>query len=64
MKVLQLVKTSSGAPWALQQMRELIAAGYEVHAAIPANGTHIPEYEEAGVNLHYIQYNLKRPFAL
>lgn len=63
MKVLQLVKTSSGAPWALQQMRELIAAGYEVHAAIPANGTHIPEYEESGVNLHYIQYNLKRPFA-
>lgn len=61
MRVLQLVKTSSGAPWALQQMQELIAAGYEVHAALPAGGTHIQEYIDAGVHLHYIQYNLKRP---
>lgn len=62
MRVLQLVKTSSGAPWALQQMQELIAAGYEVHAALPAGGTHIQEYKDAGVILHYIQYNLKKPF--
>lgn len=62
MKVLQLVKTSSGAPWALQQMIELLTAGYEVHAALPAGGTHIQEYLDAGIRLHYIQYNLKRPF--
>ncbi len=62
-RILQLVKTSSGAPWALQQMRELIDAGYEVHAALPAGGTHIQEYEDAGVILHYIRYNLKRPIS-
>ena len=63
MRVLQLVKTSSGAPWALQQMRELLDAGFEVHAALPPGGTHIPEYEDAGITLHYINYNLKHPFA-
>lgn len=62
MKVLQLVKTSSGAPWALQQMRELISDGFEVHAALPAGGTHIQEYIDAGVKLHYIQYSFKNPF--
>ena len=62
MKILQFVKTSSGAPWALQQMQELIAAGHEVHAALPASGTHIPEYEAAGVKLHYIQFSLIRLF--
>lgn len=63
MKVLQLVKTSSGAPWALQQMQELLQAGYEVHAALPSGGTHIQEYKDAGIILHYINYNLKRPFS-
>ena len=63
MKVLQLVKTSSGAPWALQQMQELIKVGYEVHAALPSGGTHIQEYKDAGIILHYINYNLKRPFS-
>lgn len=63
MKVLQLVKTSSGAPWALQQMVELMSAGYEVHAALPEGGTHIQEYLDAGVKLHYIQYSLKNLFA-
>ena len=62
MKILQLVKTSSGAPWALEQMTELIAAGHEVHAALPFGGTHMQEYLDAGIHTHDIIYNLKHPF--
>lgn len=57
LKVLQLVKTSVGAAWALRQMRELVDLGVEVHVAMP-DGPLAPQYEAAGVVVHPMQCNL------
>ena len=57
MRVLQLVKTSVGATWALRQMRELVKLGIEVHAAMPP-GPLVPAYEAAGVTVHQRAYAL------
>ena len=51
MTVLQLLKTSVGATWALRQMRELVRLGVDVHAALPP-GPLVPQYEAAGVKVH------------
>ncbi|WP_455665230.1 glycosyltransferase [Phocaeicola sp.] len=58
MKVLQLVKTSIGAAWALRQMRELAKLGVEVHVAMPVDGPLIEEYKASGVIVHPIKYSL------
>jgi lipopolysaccharide/colanic/teichoic acid biosynthesis glycosyltransferase len=55
--VLQLLKTSVGATWALRQMRELVRLGVEVHAALPA-GPLVPQYEAAGVKVHLMNPDL------
>lgn len=60
MKVLQLVKTSNGAPWAMRQMRMLVNEGYEVHVAIPLGGKHMEEYKNSGIVVHAIDYSLKK----
>ena len=60
MKILQLVKTSSAAGWAMQQMRMLVTEGYEVHVAMPVGGTFMDEYKEYGIIIHPIDYSLKR----
>lgn len=58
MKVLQLVKTSVGATWALKQMRELVKLGVEVHVALPTDGLLIEKYKEFGITVHAISYSL------
>ena len=60
MKILQLVKTSSAAGWALQQMKMLVKNGYEVHVAMPLGGSLIDEYKNNGIIIHEINYNLKK----
>lgn len=60
MKILHLVKTSSAAGWAMQQMQILVAEGYEVHVAMPIGGTLMDEYKKSGIIIHPIDYNLKR----
>ena len=60
MRILQLVKTSSAAGWAMQQMRILVTEGYEVHVAMPMGGTLIEQYQEYGIIIHPIDYSLKR----
>lgn len=60
MKILQLVKTSSAAGWAMQQMRMLVTEGYEVHVAMPVGGTLMEEYKKYGIIIHPIDYSLKR----
>lgn len=55
LKVLHLVKTSIGAPWAFLQMRELVKLGVEVHVALPLGGPLVPEYEAAGIIIHPLQ---------
>jgi glycosyltransferase involved in cell wall biosynthesis len=55
MRILQLVKTSVGATWALRQMRELVKLGVEVHVAIPGDGPLVSQYKSAGVVVHPLQ---------
>ena len=62
MKVLQLVKTSIGAKWALLQMRELVKLGVEVHVAMPIDGMLVPKYKEFGVQIHPMTFSLKNIF--
>jgi glycosyltransferase involved in cell wall biosynthesis len=57
MRVLQFVKTSVGATWALRQMRELVKLGVEVHAALPP-GPLVEKYESAGVTPHLFHPDL------
>lgn len=64
MRVLQLIKTSVGARWALLQVRELIRLGIEVHVALPAGGPRVAAYEDAGARVHLLspELPLRRPW--
>lgn len=63
MKVLHLLKTSTGATWALRQLRELVKLGVEVHVALP-EGPLVSEYNAVGVKTHILQtaINVKAPW--
>jgi len=63
MKALHLLKTSTGATWALRQLRELVKLGVEVHVALPA-GPLVKKYQEQGVHTHILQtaINIKKPW--
>ncbi len=52
MRVLHVVKTSTGATWALRQIRELVALGVEVHVALPLGGSLVRRYDEIGAHVH------------
>jgi glycosyltransferase involved in cell wall biosynthesis len=55
LSVLHLVKTSVGATWALQQMRELLSLGVEVHVALPSGGPLASRYKSSGIIVHDFQ---------
>jgi glycosyltransferase involved in cell wall biosynthesis len=63
MRVLHLLKTSTGATWALRQLRELVKLGVEVHVALP-DGPLVTAYQDFGVNTHILQtaIDIKRPW--
>ena len=63
-RVLHLVKTSTGARWALRQMQQLVKLNVETHVALPPGGPRIPEYQAAGIVVHPIQCDLpvKQPW--
>lgn len=63
MKVLHLVKTSVGAPWAVRLLRELVQLGVDVHVAVPA-GPRVSEYEAIGASVHLAQtdFPLRHPW--
>lgn len=62
MRILQLMKTSTGGIWGLRQMSELIKLGIEVHVAMPAGGTLVNKYIEAGIKVHFMNFSLKHYF--
>jgi glycosyltransferase involved in cell wall biosynthesis len=66
MRVLHLVKTSVGAPWAWRQMRELARLGIEVHVALPPGGPLVPKYRAAGITVHPLDPDLplRQPWRL
>ncbi|MDD6210899.1 MAG: glycosyltransferase, partial [Bacteroidales bacterium] len=59
MRVLQLIKTSFGAGWALRHVKELVKYGVEVHVALPVDGPLVKKYEEVGAYVHELNYSLK-----
>ena len=59
MVILHLVKTSTGGIWAFRLMRELVLLGDEVHVAMPVDGTLVPQYKEAGIVIHELNYSMK-----
>jgi len=63
MKVLHLLKTSTGATWALRQLRELVKLGVEVHVALP-DGPLVSAYQDFGINTHILQtaIDIKKPW--
>lgn len=63
MRVLHLLKTSTGATWALRQLRELVKLGVEVHVALP-DGPLVSAYQNFGVNTHILQtaIDIKKPW--
>ena len=65
-RVLHLVKTSHGASWAVQQVRQLVKLGVEVHVAAPPGGPRIAEYKAAGATVYEEQFDLpvKEPWRL
>lgn len=54
MRVLQLIKTTRGATWALRQVRVLRALGVEVHVALPDAKGLAAEYAAAGAQVHVL----------
>jgi glycosyltransferase involved in cell wall biosynthesis len=66
MRVLHLLKTSTGALWAVRQMRELVSLGVDVHAAMPPGGPRIDECRRLGIAVHALRadFPVGRPWAL
>lgn len=52
MRVLQLIKTTRGASWALRQVRVLLSFGVDVHVALPDDGGLASAYRDAGAQVH------------
>lgn len=62
MKLLHLIKTSTGASWAYRLMRNLVLMGNEVHVAMPLNGELVKKYVEAGIIVHEIKFSCFKIF--
>ena len=54
MKVLHLIKTTSGATWALKQIEQLIHLGCEVEVILPDNHGLANSYKEKGAKVHIL----------
>jgi glycosyltransferase involved in cell wall biosynthesis len=67
MRVLHVVKTSSGAPWAAAQASELVRLGVDVHVALPSTeGFYFEDWVKAGAKIHLIpmDFPFRRPWLL
>ncbi len=54
LRVLYLVKTSVGAPWAVRQVRDHVRLGIDAHIGLPAGGLKIAQYEAVGATTHLL----------
>lgn len=67
MRILQVVKTSTGAQWAAWQSAELVSAGVDVHVVLPdTGGIHVTDWEHSGAKIHVADLNfpVRRPWLL
>jgi glycosyltransferase involved in cell wall biosynthesis len=60
MKVAHLIKTGSGATWAIRQMEALRALGVEVEVVLAESGPKLAEYEAANIPVHLVPSDLAR----
>lgn len=59
MRVLHAVKTVDGARWAIDQVRELVARGIEVHVLLPVlSGRFMSSWRDTGAVLHALSVDL------
>jgi glycosyltransferase involved in cell wall biosynthesis len=66
-KILQVVKTFDGALWAVQQVRELVKLGWEVHVIAPQlKGRYLEVWKNTGATLHELscEFPVTRPWRL
>jgi glycosyltransferase involved in cell wall biosynthesis len=67
MRVLHVLKTTDGARWALDQVRELLSLGMQVHVVVPnLEGRFAAQWQHTGAVLHILSMNLpvKAPWRL
>ncbi|MEZ5450696.1 MAG: glycosyltransferase family 4 protein [Thiolinea sp.] len=66
MRVLHLVKTTTGASWAVRQLRELQELGVEVHIALPDRQGSALAYTRLGIPVHVLDIDphLRQPWRL
>lgn len=65
MKILHLIKTTSGASWALKEIEQLINLGCEIHVLLPDNNGLAQSYLEKGAKVHILNVDflslIKKP---
>ena len=64
MRSLQVVKTADGARWAVEQVRQLVRVGVEVHVCLPPGpGRNVDLWQGSGAVLHRLDASLplRRP---
>ncbi len=67
MRILHVVKTSDGAPWAAWLARELVLMGVDLHVVLPSRqGSKVAEWIKAGATIHEAQldFPLRAPWKL
>jgi glycosyltransferase involved in cell wall biosynthesis len=67
MRILQVLKTSDGASWAVNQVAEHVRASLDVHVALPrAEGREIENWKRTGATLHFVDCSLptRRPWQM
>jgi glycosyltransferase involved in cell wall biosynthesis len=58
-RVLQLIKTNDGARWALDQVMELVKAGFDVHVVLPEkDGRFSKDWRNSGAVVHKLDIGL------
>ncbi|WP_180079753.1 glycosyltransferase family 4 protein [Acinetobacter sp. YH12058] len=65
MKVLHLIKTTSGANWALKQIEQLVTLGCDIHIVLPNNQGLAQNYRDKGAKVHILNVDfsslIKKP---
>ncbi len=67
MKSLHLIKTTTGATWALRQIQVLVQLGCAIHIVLPEDSGMANAYRDAGATVHIAKIDLarlKNPFSL
>ena len=59
MRILHLIKTTSGADWACRQIKQLVQLGLDIHVALPQGPSiELEKWQSSGANLHWVDLDL------